>query len=377
MFDLISTLDPAHGLTRGWQMRAPRPSGLMWSVAVDVGSGQTVGACGVGRADTITRAAGEAVERFALMPRDGLETVVAPLRALDGAFDFVEASLGDPRAEEVRWYRGAWLDSAEPVWVPAGLVDHPADTPWFDPTPSGAAAGPDLEFAARAALLEWIERDAVAAVWASGEGLRLVDVELTGPLRRLHASAVAAGLRPRLVDVPVLPGLSCVLAAVVDGPALAAVGAKAHHDPARAMLVALQESLQVREALLAMRAEWGEVTAPSVVRDDSDRARLYLTPSAVAAVEERLSGLPAVTSLECGPQRTLDELVAAVVADGGRPALVDLTPRLPLVHREMGWRAVKVVVAGYQPLRMDERHAFGWTGRVVPGAVTPFPHPLI
>ncbi|MDX8049921.1 YcaO-like family protein [Lentzea sp. BCCO 10_0798] len=375
MFDLISTLDPANGLTRGWEMRAPEADRPMWSVAVDIGGAHPVGACGAGRMDTVTRAAGEAVERFALVPGDGLESVVAPARSLPGALDFAGASLGDPLAvdESLRWYRGSWLDSGEPVWVPAGMVDHPADTPWFDSTPSGAAAGPDLEFAARAALLEWIERDAVAVAWATGAGVRRVEPP-AGRVRRLLESV--RDVEPRLVSLPVLPGLTCVMAAVVDGPALAAVGAKAHHDAERAMLVAVQESLQVRAALLAMRAEWGEVTAPDVVRNDADRARLYLTPAAVSEVRERLSDLP-LTELDPGPEMALDELVAAVVADGGRPALVDLSARLPAPHRAMGWRAVKVVVPGYQPLRMDERHAFGWRHDRMKGAVGSFPHPLI
>ncbi|GLY50312.1 YcaO-like family protein [Lentzea sp. NBRC 102530] len=373
MFDLISTLDPANGLTRGWEMRAPEADRPMWSVAVDVGGAHPVGACGAGRMDTLARAAGEAVERFALVPGDGVESVRA--RSLPGALDFAGASLGDPRAagETLLWYRGCWMDSGAPVWVPAGMVDHPGDTPWFDSTPSGAAAGPDLEFAARAALLEWIERDAVAVAWATGAGVRRVEPP-PGPVRRLVESA--RDVAPQLVSVPVLPGLTCVVAAVVDGPALAAVGAKAHHDADRAMLVALQESLQVRAALLAMRAEWGEVTAPEVVRDDADRARLYLTPAAVAEVRERLHDQP-LTELASGPAMTLDELVAAVVADGGRPALVDLTARLPELHRAMGWRAVKVVVPGYQPLRMDERHVFGWRHDRLNGAVGSFPHPLI
>ena len=68
-------------------------------------------------------------------------------------------------------------------------------------------------------------------------------------------------------------------------------------------------------------------------------------------------------------------------ASGGGPVAVDLTARLPEAHRAMGWHAAKVIVAGYQSLRMDERHQFTWqrarlaaAGSAVPGS---FPHPLI
>ncbi|WP_233611533.1 YcaO-like family protein [Amycolatopsis sp. WAC 01376] len=399
---MIKTLDPANGLTRGWRVAPPqRSEPPLWNVAVDIGGlavrGRTideypvhiVGACGVSRKDTISRAAGEAVERFALFPGErGPDAIKATSDALgDTALDF--EGLGDARAEgrPLRWYRGRRLGSGESVWVPAGLVDYPAEDPWFDPTPSGAAAGPTREFALRGALLELIERDAVSVAWAADVELEEFDVEAEiaaarptadwRHLTRLYRSVCAQGLQPRLLRVPVLPGFHCVLGAVIDG-GRAAVGAKAHEELGRALLIALQESLQVREALRRI----GRRTVPEVVRDDMDRAALWQTESAVTELDRRLRGLattePGATSR---PPHSLTDLVAAVVADGGRPVAVDLTARLPPEHRAMGWHAIKVVVAGYQPLRMDERHEFTWQrARIAAAATKPvryFPHPLI
>lgn len=410
MFDLIRTLDPDNGLARGWQVHPPQPPNRpLWSAAVDIGAlatrGQTVdeypmhkvGAYGASRVDTITRAAGEAVERFALIPNDngGPSTITATTAELcSGGLDFESYSLGDPAArnQPLRWYQGQWLDSSEPVWVPDGLVDYPVDNPWFDPTPSGAAAGRDLESAVRSGLLEFIERDAVSVAWAAESELQEFDVEAevtaaqSDPnwrhLSRLYRSACSQDLRPRLLRIPVLPGLRCVLATIVDGCDLAAVGAKAHEDLGRALLIALQESLQIRETLTALREQWGVSAAPKVVRDDMDRAQLWLTETAVAELERRVHGVStAKPGSPSAPPLTLNELVTAVVEDGGRPVAVELTSRLPEAHQAMGWRAVKVLVPGYQPLRMDERHEFGWQHARIAAASTKsvqyFPHPLI
>ncbi|MFE0019865.1 YcaO-like family protein [Amycolatopsis sp. NPDC059021] len=399
---MIKTLDPANGLSRGWRVAPPRPPGPpLWNVSADIGGlavrGRTideypvhiVGACGVSRTDTISRAAGEAVERFALFPGDrGPVAIDATSAALGGTgLDF--DGLGDARARDrlLRWYRGWRLDSGGSVWVPAGLVDYPAEEPWFDPTPSGAAAGPTREFALRAALLELIERDAVGVAWTAEVELEEFDVEaeITAAcptadwrhLARLYRSVCGQGLRPRLLRVPVLPGFHCVLGAVIDD-GRAAVGVKAHEDLGRALLIALQESLQVREALRRI----GRRPVPEVVRDDMDRAALWQTETAVTELERRLRGL-AVTApgAVSRPSYSLTELVSAVVADGGLPVAVDLTARLPEAHRAMGWHAVKVVVSGYQPLRMDERHEFTWQHTRIAAAITKpvrsFPHPLI
>ncbi|MGH3765864.1 MAG: YcaO-like family protein [Pseudonocardiaceae bacterium] len=407
---MIQTLDPANGLTHGWLMRPPQgPDHPMWTMVVDIGGlavrglsiddypMHAVGACGVSRTDTITRAAGEAVERFALFPGDeaGPRAITATAVELDSAgLDFAGSGLGDPHALDrpLRWYQGSRLDCQQPVWVPSGLVDYPLADPWFDPTPSGAASGPDLRFAVRGALLELIERDAVGVAWAAESPLQEIDVEAEIALARSHPNwrdlarlyrwAREQDLRPTLVRVPVLPGLHCVLAAVIDGPDLAAVGAKAHEDLGRALLIALQEAVQVRDVLTALRGQWGPTAAPDAVRDDVDRARLWLTEAAVAELERRLHDLPAASpGPPSSPPRTPAELVAAILADGGRPAMVDLTTRLPETHRAMGWRAVKVVIPGYQPLRMDERHQFGWQHERIEAARTkptrPFPHPLI
>ncbi|MFF4228970.1 hypothetical protein [Streptomyces sp. NPDC001820] len=51
---------------------------------------------------------------------------------------------------------------------------------------------------------------------------------------------------------------------------------------------------------------------------------------------------------------------ATLLVDGADPLAIDLTGRLPVALREMGWAAVKVVPVGYQQLRMTESYGFSW-----------------
>ncbi|MFE0022990.1 YcaO-like family protein [Amycolatopsis sp. NPDC059021] len=418
MLDVMATLNPAHGLAGRWQVARPSPPDHpLWSIAVDIGglgardAGEEeyplhlVGACGASRSDAMVRAAGEAVERYALMPRRAGGPRSRTGTTAPDTLDFAAESLGDPAAagEPLTWYEGHWLGSGEPVWLPAGLVDYPVSTRWFDPTPSGAAAGGDLDFALRGALLETIERDAVAVAWAAEAGLTALDTDAelaaaprTQPwrqIRTLWTSAREAGLTTSLAEVTTgLPGVHCVLAAAVDrtrGRTLAAVGVKAHPDWGRAILIALQEALQVRTALLGIADTIGDAQVP-MVRDDVDRARLWMTEPAVAELERRLRDLPVratrIRDVPAAPV-TPESLVRGMIADGARPAAVELTGRLPEVHRAMGWRVVKVIAPGYQPLRMDEATSFGWRHDridavrrrhgLTAGRHATFPHPLI
>src|SRR5699024_7602689 len=87
---------------------------------------------------------------------------------------------------------------------------------------------------------------------------------------------------------------------------------------------------------------------------------------------------------------SIGELLTAMRSDGTDPVLVDLSDRLPMPLQERGWAVMKVVPVGYQPLRIDKRHEFGWhehrlanadartgsTARTQEGTRFSLPHPL-
>jgi ribosomal protein S12 methylthiotransferase accessory factor len=397
--DYWSTVQPAAGLVRRVSVLAPSGDEQpLWTVAADIGqqdwSGSRasaddypltlVGACSVDRADAFVRACGEAVERAALLP-------VAPLP------DAPEAPLLEPGT---LWLAGggeptyAATVEGRAVRVPAPAVDYPLpddDLDTFDPTPSGAAAGPSFADAAAAAAREVLERDAAVIAWARGARLPRLDLgaiaragDLAGQrLARLLELAARIGLEPVVGVAPTTAvGVDCAIGVVIDPDGgVAAAGLAAHDSLPVAAAKAVQEALQVRTALLGVAAHYAGRPAPTRVAHDLDRARLYTTPAAVEAMRAWVDGFV----VEARPERGRPDLPP--------PAIVDLTPRLPAPIRGLGWHAAKALSPAHQPLRMSELFDWSWNAQrleaperewgiecALPADETPrasFPHPYI
>jgi len=184
---------------------------------------------------------------------------------------------------------------------------------------TGTAARDDLEAATRHAVLERIERDAVAIWWYN----RLVPPRLSAAAAETALPGpLASWLRERrrvtwhLLMPHDLPATSCVaLSARADG-SRPAIGAAAALEPSRAVLSATLEMLQGEIALAQMRAAAPADPPPLLAWSDETNA--------LAAPELRGEGtaeLPPSTMW----QHLLDALTAAVidvyVADLTRPEL--------------------------------------------------------
>ncbi|MFK0181835.1 YcaO-like family protein [Streptomyces xanthochromogenes] len=439
MIDYLATIEPAAGVVRTGTVLPPRlPEeplwrGLMeldWQTPQDTAepgplAANVVGAYGVSRSDVLVRAIGEAVERYALRPHPQDDVVLDTSTALgtaELAYPGSDTAKDDLRYEQshqlrneerpLRLYRAARLHDGQSVRVPAGLVDFPAagdDACGFDPSPSGAAAGPGYRAALRSALLETIERDAVLIAWA--RALELPRIDLTRAVAQLAPSASRkrlcraieqaskAGWEPVVAQVPTsIPGVVCAVGVVVDRTGrhpLAAVGCKASTDPAAALAGAVQEALQIRSVLHVVRQRLPDAPAPAAaqITDDTARAVHFASEPGTATVQEWINGFTSPGPLQLPLEQEepdLAELIVAVHRDGGRPLAVDLTHRLPERLRSMGWAVVKVVPDGYQPLRVNESHKEPWhhqrlasvparTGGTAhrPMGETVPPHPLI
>ncbi|MGW4803679.1 YcaO-like family protein [Kitasatospora sp. NPDC004272] len=392
MIDFTRTLDPEASLARAFHLVPPdgadRPlwQGLVelaWDQDDSALAGRTlapevVGACGVARGDVVVRAAGEAVERYALRPLPADRTAWPELPGERLDFAAPGAGLGAPGAPVAAYYPAHRLSDGARVLVPAGLVDYPAEEhPGFDPSPSGAASGDGLDMALRAALLEVIERDAVLVAWA--RRLALPRVDLDGSLRgapngpgwrRLAAALRVArdgGVEPVLARIPTgVPGVFCAVGVVLDeheGRPLAAVGCNAAGDWGTTLAGALQEALQIRSLLRLTQRAHPDVPAPELVTGDVERARYFADRPGADAAAAWCAGFtgpePVGGETPPGPPG-VRQLVEGLAGQGVQPLAVELTHRLPPELRAMGWAAVKVVPVGLQPLRMDERTAFGW-----------------
>ncbi|NHC15589.1 YcaO-like family protein [Motilibacter deserti] len=374
-----------------------------------------VGACGWTRADALMRGAGEAVERLALVPppsEAGRARVPAgaPGRVLLGT---PEVGRSDPRLDAVdldclpavellAGGDGQGVEMAGlpvpvmPVLLPAAAVDDPVRGPerrYVDPGPTGAAAGPDLAFATERGLLEVVERDAAQCAWALRPPLPVVHpLDLPDGARRGDGGAARQleraldGLEVQIASV-ILPsgisGLSIALTMLVDStgprPVLAS-GAKSAWSTVEAVQGSAREALQVLTLLRGVVDRHPALPPGATVENDSDRARFCTTSAAVDAARAWLDRCrPAVaadlgTAADLGAAADLDlravapddvpgrveHLVNALRAQGLRPLVCDLTPRLPAPVRSLGWNAVHALVLGAQPLRMDERPAWSW-----------------
>jgi ribosomal protein S12 methylthiotransferase accessory factor len=413
MIDVIATLRPATGLALWFGVARPQPPvDLLWRTVVDLDaagadeppSARRAGAYGASRADCLMRGAGEAVERAALHPARGPLAGLIRRRLADLGRPALAAheprvALAAPESadQELTWYPARRLRDGAEVLVPAALVDWPCAEPearWFDPGPSGTAAGAGYEMALRNALLEVIERDAIMVAWQRGLRLRRVAHPSTAAFGSLVDVVAAAGLRFGLAEIPIaVPGVFCHVGVVHDetGPAaMASVGCTASGDPVRSALGALQEALQVRAVLWHGRDSGGYTERPARIVTEDDRVAFLLSRDAVALIGAWASSFeagPAVRSAAVGSD--LDGIVAGLLADGADPLAVDLTSRLPAALRAMGWAAVKVIPVGYQALRMSEEPAWSWhRGRLASaesrtGLVAEFdgagdrrPHPL-
>ena len=393
--DPVRTLDPSLGLVSESGVYVPNEVGLWRTAGVlahgrasQAGFASAVGAFDVRKRDSITRGAGEAVERFALAPAPAdSEHLVAEAGSVDLRIDFITAGLGRPSAlaYEFPWYRATNLLTGKASHVPAPVVDycpgHTEANPWdgfFDPSPNGAASGPSEDFAQVAGIGEVLERDAFLAAWHERSPLLSFDVaSLPDAVRStpearnlilLLDAARSAGVEPLLAFIPQqgspLVTAVCVIANEAN---FGAVGLKAAAHPMSALRGALQEGLQIRE-LFQTRSR---PPSSAAVTDDDSRADFWTTPAAIDGLHRWVqsfhpAGLPGIQ-----PSPDVETLVRYLAGRDIPTHWVSLTHRLPAAIQDMGWVAGKAICPGAVPLTMDETK-----GLFLPGHFST-PHPLI
>ncbi|MET3904381.1 YcaO-like family protein [Paenarthrobacter sp. 4246] len=393
--DPVRTLDPSLGLVSESAVYVPNEVGLWRTAGVlahgrasQSGFASAVGAFDVRKRDSITRGAGEAVERFALAPAPAdSEHLVAEAGSVDLRIDFITAGLGRPSAlaYEFPWYRASNLLTGRASHIPAPVVDycpgHTEANPWdrfFDPSPNGAASGPSEAFAQIAGIGEVLERDAFLAAWHQRTPLFSFDVASLPEAFRstsegrslflLLGAAKSAGVEPLLAFIPQhgspLVTAVCVIA---DEARFGAVGLKAAAHPVSALRGALQEGLQIRE-LFQTRSR---PQSPAAVTDDDSRADFWTTPAAIHGLLRWVRSFHPADLPEIQPAPDVETLVRYLAGRDIQTHWVSLTHRLPAAIQEMGWVAGKAICPGTVPLTMDETK-----GLFLPGHFST-PHPLI
>lgn len=396
MRDLIGTLDPGHGVARGSVLWPPDEMPL-WLAGVDVGLSEAretsggertpfdaVGAYGWTRRDALTRAVGEAVERFSLIapPHDPLVGGPADPDTLRSLVASGILGPDHPALDEIAWGRATELTAqgCASVGIPVALMTDPlASSSWTDASPSGAAAGFGREFAIERALRESVERDASICCWMLRPSLPFADsLELADRLGSVPGSTLIDVSRylerhrgtARTVVLPTdVPGMTSAVTFIVGkegGTPVLATGARASTRPAESVEVSLREAVQVYASLVNLLGMTPAGGGAEPVTDEQARARACMQQSAVDHLEGWIAkaGLVGARLLNLGdrhqPEYSATGLAAALRDTGLRPVVADLTARLPRALRHQGWASVRAIILGHQPYRMNDERPWSW-----------------
>jgi ribosomal protein S12 methylthiotransferase accessory factor len=231
------------------------------------------GSCGKGMTEdeAMLGAVGEAIERYCASHVPIKQTRRARAADLAGAIlptEFVLYSRSQYAREgfpfqpweaeaELLWIKAMEFGSDQPVWVPASLayLAQPGDQPQdflCTSTSSGFAAGPDLEWALRNAILELLEREAFMITWLNRLRVPEIDYSASGGVTGEIRSAFQRwGTEVRAFNLATDMPVSAVMVVALDqtgnGPA-AVVGLGCELHPERALRKALFEICQVHES---------------------------------------------------------------------------------------------------------------------------------
>lgn len=306
----------------------------------------------------------------------------------------------------VAWTGGYSLTHRREVWVPAAMVYMPysrepreAD---IGPTIStGLGAGRCPTSAVLAGLYEVIERDAFTIFWLNRSPVRRLRLDGDSPTARVYRERLARPghcFRAFLLESDLrTPVAYVLLEARSERGTVYAVGAASRSDHHAAVHKALLEAAQgesyVRH-LLARDPAWRPLPDFSNVVDFEASAKLYSVAPELApellSVEQRVVEELSLAEL---PHEPLDDatalrrLVQRLTERGHEVIVVDLTTA---DVAQLGFRVVRVLVPGLQPLHGQHRWPFLGGRRLYdvprrlghrpePSAareLSPFPHPF-
>lgn len=271
----------------------------------------------------------------------------------------------------LRWVRGVDLVSGESVLVPAVCVflyiapESLAERIWL-PITTGCAVHTDPVAAVLNALLEVVEREAIATTWLQRMPLpRIAPESLEEDGRGFVERDRREGLQTTLIDATTDVGAPTVycLSRRMHAERSQLVTCATATDPQTAALKALREASSTWIAVDAAPP------APQAVEEFHDvmHGAVHMAHRSRATAFDFLEGGPAGRPLEAMPTLPSDPsvalrlLVSRLTALGQRPVAVDLTTD---EAARAGLRAVRVVVPGLVPLSFVPAAQFRGTQRL-------------
>jgi ribosomal protein S12 methylthiotransferase accessory factor len=317
---------------------------------------------GIDAAEAFGACVGEGIEHLSRLEWGNEQIFRGTPRATEHGFD--EKSLAEIgrlagyeanwEDVELDWTPAMRLSEDVPVLVPTDICLRRRTSSVVVPLPSaistGCAAGPTLEVATLSALLETVERDAVALWWSGGRRGRPFSLNT---LARTGAAELLRVLRQGnearitwLLNITTDIAIPCVaaLSATADGHGFAC-GTAARPGAGKAIRAAMLELCQSElghHLVAAKRHARGDAAL-----NDVDRRKLERGHSLDARDCQLLHaiGFPedAATITATDAADAVATAVARVQRGGVEPLLVNLT------RPELGIPAVRVIVPGLQP----------------------------
>lgn len=335
------------------------------------------GGTGLIAEEALAKAIGEAVERYCIdMYAPEEVTIKSFAEIAEWAFDprrcalFHEEQYATPgfpfkpltEHTKIVWAPGFSVTRDEPTWTPLSLIAprhywSDEEEP-FDVAPvSGYACGLSLADALLRGIYEVIERDAFMLNWynripARGINLaKLTSVAVQQTVDRFRGSPINMHCCDLTTDIGIPTYLALMFGQDRSWPALA-IATATDLDPARAVQRALFElaanSLFVR-SLLSKGAAVPQ--HPSDVQTQEAHALFYADYDRIPYLEHLFSGelmpLPASPDEEHDASTVLPAVVKHLAELGFEVIFADLTT--PDVE-ELGFKVVKVIIPGMQPL---------------------------
>lgn len=343
---------------------APESVGLATSGAEPIAVG--------GRGATVRQAfegcIGEAAERLSCLAwgderafesrASDLEQALKPRRAGDLAWLLAGIGLdADAGGRAVSWLKARSLDESHEIAVPAALCLRYPEAARERTSPradsSGCASGPSLVDAKLRALLELVERDAIALWWYGGRPPAALDRGVQeGPEPRRLLSSLRRGIARRTwfldittdLELPVVAALSCD----DDGSAVT-LGFAADLDPVEAARAAALELCQMELAqdivCLKLEQEGPDALNEQDRRTLDRRKRLHLEAWPQLLPQRERKDLGRSDSLATGA--ALQNCIDALHRQGLEAYWLDLSrPRI-------GIPSVRVIVPGLQSEKPD------------------------
>lgn len=302
-----------------------------------------------------------------------------------------------PRSDrQMRWVEGVDLGAGASRLVPLVMVKEdphplPAERFWL-PISTGCALHRDAESASLAALLEVVERDAVAVAWLRGLALPRLPAEVFSPVVvSLIAWYAERDMTVHLFDATTdlgIPVVYCVIDAPEDPSVVRVVGSACSFDIALACEKAVLEAgaLRMTIATETVPTRLQDFDSPTqsaalMARPEQSRAFDFL----LEGIEDRVESRPPVHGHAWSPRQSLKQVLAVLDGRGFDAYAVDLTPR---EARAFGYRVVRAIIPQLQPLsvmpmaqfhghpRLTHDHPAAATSRFAAATFNPWPQPM-